>query len=142
MSIKTKVECAMRIDFDSDATDDEACGGLGVISNYLIMNTSNGARKKVHFDFTKMENGIEWTIQRDVYNIFHNRQAHMEETYTTFTEFISALTRDEKAARKHFIKYLIDEVEEELRWNDSCQAIHDEVKRYRDAEEAKEVLHA
>lgn len=142
MSIKTKVECAMRFDSDVDGTDGKACSGLSVMSYYLITSTSNGARKKVHFDFIKMENGIKWTIQRHVYNIFNNRQAHMEETYTTFPEFISALTRDENAARKHFIKYLIDELEEELRWNDSCQAIHDEVKRYQDAEEAKEVLHA
>lgn len=142
MIVKTEVKSAMRLDFDSEETDDEACGGFSVMSDYLLTNTSNAVRKDVHFEFTKKGSETNWTVKRNICDIFRIRPVHTEESFTTFTEFVSALKGSEKMARKHFIDYLVEELEEELSWDDSCRPVLDEVMRYREAEKAKEEPHA
>ena len=141
-----EITFATRLDWDGD--DDDSSGGFSIIEEFLMNNEDNilmGDEKELNLKFSITGNDVEWSIERWDRNVFccalPMGDLHTDVSFNSLAAFVGHLREDENRALCDFLDYVIENLEEEVRWDSNCKTLLDEVKQYRDAEKAKELDH-
>ena len=143
--VDMKVKFAACIDFDGETEDSD--GGFSITTHYLLNGKTDPEiivlpwrGKEFRIDLSVTAESAKWTVTRIVFGnpgkTAHGEGPFSEKSFATFGDMLKSIESDERAALSDFLDYAAKNLEREIRWFPDCKALIDELKRYRDAENA------